>query len=67
MSIKGCAMISRKYQKYLEVIVQGHDIAMGVRYPLEDGNLIPDLGMIGSAVYARVDREMNLPCVLCPP
>jgi hypothetical protein len=64
-----CAATSRKYDKYLEVIVQRYDIGVRLGYLLEDGNLIPDLGIIGSAVCARGDRPqvINLPCVLCPP
>ena len=64
-----CAAIPRKYRKYLEVIVQRYDVGMRLGYLLEDGNLIPDLVIVGSAVCARGDRpkEMNPPCVLCPP
>ena len=56
LTIKDCAAISRKHRKYLEVIVQGYDIAMRLGYLLEDGNLVPDLGTIGSAVCAGEDR-----------
>jgi len=35
--------------------VQRDDIAMGLGYLLEDGNLIPDLRMIRLSVCARVD------------
>jgi hypothetical protein len=56
--------MARKHRKYLEVIVQRDDIGMRLGYLLEDGNLVPDLGMIRLVAQ---HRETNLPCVLCPP
>ena len=52
-----CAAIPRKYRKYLEVIVQRYDVGMRLGYLLEDGNLIPDLRIIGSMVYTGADRS----------
>jgi hypothetical protein len=47
--------VEKRYRKYLEVIVQCHDIAMRLGYLLEDGNLVPDLGIIGLVVYTGAD------------
>ena len=43
--------------------MQCGDIAMKPGYPLEDGNLIPDLRTNGSVVCAEADvlEKMNLP------
>lgn len=62
-----CTRDVEETRKYLEVVVQRDDIWMTFGYPLEDGNLVLDLQMISGLRRDRFIKEVDLPCILCPP